>query len=141
MLPRYDTVGIAGIRLAAEPDLLAAPSLAGAAGTLGTVESARMVARLPYGLCSLDLHGRICFANAAAAELIGIPVSQLLGTQLWASVPWLNDPVYEDRYRAALFSQQTTSFVALRPPADWLSFRLYPSTTGLSVRVTRARAQ
>lgn len=123
-----------------EPDLLAAPLLGGPAGTLGTVEAARMVARLPYGLCSLDLHGRICFANAAAAELIGKPVSGLLGTQLWAAVPWLNDPVYEDRYRAALFSQQSTSFVALRPPGDWLSFRLYPSTTGLSVRISRARA-
>ena len=75
-----------------------------------------MVARLPYGLCSLDLHGRIGFANAAAAELLGLPVSGLLGTQLWASVPWLNDPVYEDRYRAALLSQHVTSFVALRPP-------------------------
>ena len=123
-----------------EPDLLAAPTVGGVAGTLGTVEAARMVARLPYGLCSLDLHGRVSFANAAAAELIGTPVNKLLGTQLWASVPWLNDPVYEDRYRAALLSQQTTSFVALRPPGDWLSFRLYPSTTGLSVRVTRARA-
>ncbi|WAZ25888.1 SpoIIE family protein phosphatase [Streptomyces cinnabarinus] len=128
------------VPLLPEPDLLSAPSLAGAAGTLGTVESARMVARLPYGLCSLDLHGRICFANAAAAELIGAPVSQLLGTLLWASVPWLNDPVYEDRYRAALLSQQSTSFVALRPPGDWLSFRLYPSTNGLSVRISRARA-
>ncbi|MFJ6080221.1 SpoIIE family protein phosphatase [Streptomyces sp. NPDC092369] len=122
-----------------EHDLLAAPPSAGAAGTLGTLEAARMVARLPYGLCSLDLHGRISFANAAAAELIGIPVSTLLGTQLWASVPWLNDPVYEDRYRAALLSQHTTSFMALRPPGDWLSFRLHPSTTGLSVRITRAR--
>ena len=64
-----------------------------------------MVARLPYGLCSLDLHGRVGFANAAAAELLGVPVSRLLGTQLWAAVPWLNDPVYEDRYRAALISQ------------------------------------
>lgn len=123
-----------------EPDLLGVPPVGGAAGTLGTVEAARMVARLPYGLCSLDLHGRVCFANAAAAELIGLPVSKLLGTQLWASVPWLNDPVYEDRYRAALLSQHTTSFVAVRPPGDWLSFRMYPSTTGLSVRVTRARA-
>ncbi|WP_328442275.1 SpoIIE family protein phosphatase [Streptomyces sp. NBC_00444] len=123
-----------------EPDLLSAPLLGGTAGTLGTVEAARMVARLPYGLCSLDLHGRICFANAAAAELIGKPVTGLLGTQLWAAVPWLNDPVYEDRYRAALLSQQSTSFVALRPPGDWLSFRLYPSTTGLSVRISRARA-
>ncbi|MGP4045874.1 SpoIIE family protein phosphatase [Streptomyces sp. 2A115] len=123
-----------------EPDLLAPASAATVAGTLGTVEAARMVARLPYGLCALDLRGRVTFANATAAELLGLPVSGLLGTQLWASVPWLNDPVYEDRYRAALFGQQETSFVALRPPADWLSFRLYPSTSGLTVRITRARA-
>ncbi|MEV8539763.1 SpoIIE family protein phosphatase [Streptomyces sp. NPDC051572] len=124
----------------AEPDLLATGPAASVAGTLGTVEAARMVARLPYGLCSLDLHGRIGFANAAAGELLGMSVSSLLGTQLWAAVPWLNDPVYEDRYRAALLSQQVTSFVALRPPGEWLSFRMYPSTTGLSVRISRARA-
>ncbi|GGT22669.1 hypothetical protein GCM10010254_48860 [Streptomyces chromofuscus] len=123
-----------------EPDLLVAPPTGGVAGTLGTVEAARMVARLPYGLVSLDLHGRITFASAAASELIGVPTGRLLGTQLWAAVPWLNDPVYEDRYRAALMSQQSTSFVAVRPPGDWLSFRLYPSTTGLSVRISRARA-
>lgn len=123
-----------------EADLLAAPAIGRAAGTMGSVEAARMVARLPYGMCSLDLHGRITYANAAAAELIGVPASRLLGTQLWAAVPWLNDPVYEDRYRAALLSQHSTSFVAVRPPADWLSFRLYPDTNGLSVRVSRARA-
>ncbi|MFF4345742.1 SpoIIE family protein phosphatase [Streptomyces sp. NPDC001530] len=123
-----------------EPDLLAPASEATVPGTLGTMEAARMVARLPYGLCAMDLNGRVSFANAATAELLGIPVSGLLGTQLWASVPWLNDPVYEDRYRAALISQQVTSFVALRPPGEWLSFRLYPSTSGLSVRISRARA-
>ncbi|CAL9628364.1 hypothetical protein SUDANB96_06049 [Streptomyces sp. enrichment culture] len=136
---RLERAAEQSLPLAPEPDLLGSPPVGGVAGTLGTVEAARMVARLPYGLCSLDLHGRVAFANAAAAELIGVPVSRLLGTQLWASVPWLNDPVYEDRYRAALFSQQGTSFVALRPPGDWLSFRMYPSTTGLSVRITRAR--
>ncbi|MFF4394194.1 SpoIIE family protein phosphatase [Streptomyces sp. NPDC001480] len=123
-----------------EPDLLAAPPLTGVAGTVGTVEAARMVARLPYGLVSLDLHGRIAFANEAAGELLGKPVGDLLGTQPWASVTWLNDPVYEDRYRGALISQHITSFVALRPPGTWLSFRLYPSTTGLSVRISRARS-
>ncbi|MGW0841899.1 SpoIIE family protein phosphatase [Streptomyces sp. NPDC002787] len=122
-----------------EPDL-SAPSTTTVAGTLGTVEAARMVARLPYGMCALDLHGRITFANAATAELLGIPVSGLLGTQLWAAVPWLNDPAYEDRYRAALMSQHVTSFVALKPPNDWLSFRLYPGSNGLSVRISRARA-
>ncbi len=123
----------------AEPDLLATGPATSVAGTLGTVEAARMVARLPYGLCSLDLHGRVGFANEAAGELLGMSVSSLLGTQLWAAVPWLNDPVYEDRYRAALLSQQVTSFVALRPPGEWLSFRMYPNTTGLSVRISRAR--
>ncbi|MFE4052496.1 SpoIIE family protein phosphatase [Streptomyces sp. YIM B13518] len=124
---------------APEPDLPAAPLVGGAAGTLGAVEAARMVSRLPYGLCSLDLHGRVGFANAAAAELLGVPGSRLLGARMWASIPWLNDPVHEDRYRAALLSQHVTSFVALRPPDEWLSFRLYPSTTGLSVRISRAR--
>ncbi|WP_307533850.1 SpoIIE family protein phosphatase [Streptomyces sp. V3I8] len=123
-----------------EPDLLAPAPMTSPAGTLGTAEATRMVARLPYGLCALDLRGRITFANAAAADLLGLPVSALLGTQLWTSVSWLNDPVYEDRYRAALVGQHTTAFVALRPPSDWLSFRLHPSTNGLTLRITRARA-
>jgi GAF domain-containing protein len=123
----------------AETDLLDAGPLGGVAETLGAVEAARMVARLPYGMCSLDLSGRVGFANPAAGEMLGVPVRELLGTQLWASVPWLNDPGYEERYRAALISQNPVSFVALRPPSDWLSFRLYPSTSGLSVRISRAR--
>jgi GAF domain-containing protein len=121
-----------------EADVLAAPA-PGVADTLGSVEAARMASRLPYGLVSLDLHGRIGFVNAAAAGLLGRPAGELLGNPLWVAVPWLNDPVYEDRYRAALISQQVMSFVALRPPGEWLSFRLYPGRTGLSVRVTRAR--
>lgn len=125
--------------LGPEEDVLAVPASA-VAETLGSIEAVRMVSRLPYGLVSLDLHGRIGFVNAAAVELLGRPAGELLGTVPWVSVPWLNDPVYEDRYRAALLSQQMTSFVALRPPGEWLHFRLYPSTTGLSVRITRARA-
>ncbi|MFE9768631.1 SpoIIE family protein phosphatase [Streptomyces sp. NPDC005808] len=137
---RLERAAAAGHPVRPEADLLATAASATVSGTLGTVEAARMVARLPYGLCALDLHGRLSFANAATAELLGVPVGELLGTQLWASVPWLNDPVYEDRYRAALISQHVTSFVALRPPGDWLSFRLYPSKNGLSIRISRARA-
>ncbi|WP_240554422.1 SpoIIE family protein phosphatase, partial [Streptomyces niveiscabiei] len=110
-------------------------------GTDTAPEAARLVARLPYGLCSLDLHGRVDFANAAAARLLGVPVARLTGTRLWASVPWLDDPGYEERYRAALIGQIPTSFVALKPPSEWLSFRLYPGTDGLSVRIGRARAE
>ncbi len=137
---RLERAAAARRPLPPEADLLATSPETPTADTLGTAEAARMVSRLPYGLCSLDLHGRVCFVNAAGTELLGVPSGTLLGSQLWVSVPWLDDPVYEDRYRAALFSLQVTSFVALRPPGDWLSFQLYPSTTGLSVRITRARA-
>lgn len=58
-----------------ETDMLASPLVSGIAGTLGTVEAARMVVGLPYGLVSLDLHGRIGFVNAAAAELLNVPVN------------------------------------------------------------------
>ncbi|MEU6669016.1 GAF domain-containing SpoIIE family protein phosphatase [Streptomyces sp. NPDC046727] len=136
---RLERAAEEGRSLDREADVLAT-QVSGAAETLGSVEAVRMVSRLPYGLVSMDLHGRIAFANAAAAELVGIPAGELLGTLPWVSVPWLNDPMYEDRYRGALLSQQVVSFVALRPPGEWLSFRLYPSTTGLSVRITRARA-
>ncbi|MFR9794946.1 SpoIIE family protein phosphatase [Streptomyces sp. MS06] len=137
---RLESVAARGRPARPEPDLLAAPPAGNVTGSLGAVEAARMAARLPYGLCSLDLNGRVRFANAAAAELMGIRVDDLVGGHLWAAVPWLNDPGYEDRYRAALLSQRATSFVALRPPATWLSFRLYPSRDGLSVRISRARA-
>ncbi|MFJ4833531.1 SpoIIE family protein phosphatase [Streptomyces sp. NPDC088747] len=137
---RLERAAAAHLPVHAEADLPASATTLTRPSVLGTMEAARMVARLPYGLCALDLHGRVGFANTAASELLGVPADVLLGTQLWASVPWLNDPVYEDRYRAALISQHTTSFVALRPPGEWLSFRLYPSTNGLSVRISRARA-
>lgn len=109
------------------------------AGTTGAVEAVHMLARVPDGLCSLDVNGRVTYANAATSELVGVPVEGLLGTQLWTALPWLNDPVYEDRYRGALLSQQTTSFVALRPPQDWLMFRFHPSRSGISVHITPAR--
>lgn len=136
---RLERAAAARLPLGPQTDLLSAP-MSGVAGTLGSAEAARMVGRLPYGLASLDLNGRISFVNAAGAELLGRPAEDLLGTLPWASVAWLNDPLYEDRYRAALVSQRVTSFVALRPPGEWLSFRMYPTTTGLTVRISRARA-
>ncbi|MFJ6571839.1 SpoIIE family protein phosphatase [Streptomyces sp. NPDC091292] len=107
----------------------------------GAVEAVRMVARLPYGMCALDLQGRVTYANTAAVDLLGTTLQHILGRQLWEALPWLDDPVYEDRYRAALISQQPTSFVALRPPGSWLSFRLYPSTRGLTLRIVEAKSR
>lgn len=91
---------------------------------------------LPEGYLALDLDGRITFLTAPATELLGESPSQLIGERPWEALPWLNTPEYEDRYRAAVISQQTTSFTARRPSGQWLAFQLYPAPQGISVRVT-----
>ena len=117
----------------------AAP-LGGVSDTLGSLEAARMVARLPYGMCSLDLSGRVGFANAAAAELLGVPVQRAaglpaVGERALAQRPHLRGPL------PGRADQPARHLVRGAAAARrWLSFRLYPSTTGLSVRISRARA-
>ncbi len=103
-------------------------------------QAADLAERLNEGVLALDLEGRVTFLNSRAAELLGRDKRQLMRTRLWESLPWLIDPAYEDPYLAALFSRLPTDFTALRPPDDWLSFRLYPDTTGISIRLRTAPA-
>ncbi|MFI9361490.1 SpoIIE family protein phosphatase [Kitasatospora sp. NPDC053057] len=96
------------------------------------------IARLPEGLCDIDLDGRLAAVTPAAEVLLGEPAERLLGARPWAVLPWLRDPVYEYHYRGAVISGQSTSFVALRPPDRWLSFQLFPDASGLTARVATA---
>lgn len=91
---------------------------------------------LPEGYLALDLEGRITFLTPPAAELLGESPSHLLGERAWEALPWLNTPEYEDHYRAAVISRETTSYTARRPSGQWLAFQLYPAPLGISVRVT-----
>ncbi|WP_432118759.1 SpoIIE family protein phosphatase [Streptomyces sp. bgisy032] len=91
--------------------------------------------RLPEGAVALDLEGRITFATATAARLLGAHADRLVGTRPWHSLPWLDSPVYEDHYRAAVVSRAPVTFSALRPPDQWLTFQLHPDSSGISVRV------
>ncbi|MDT9688993.1 SpoIIE family protein phosphatase [Streptomyces sp. P9(2023)] len=91
--------------------------------------------RLPGGSCALDLDGRITYLSSGCAELLGRDASALLGTLPWDSLPWLDDPTYEERYRAAVISREPVSFTACRPPDRWLDFHLYPDGGGVSVRI------
>ncbi|MDH6141916.1 GAF domain-containing protein [Kitasatospora sp. GP30] len=99
---------------------------------------AAVTGRLPEGLCGIGHDGRLNLVTPTAAELLGKPVEQLLGVKPWSALPWLRDPIYDHHYRAAVISGQATSFVALRPPDRWLSFRLFPDATGLTVRIDTA---
>ncbi|MBV6700392.1 SpoIIE family protein phosphatase [Kitasatospora aureofaciens] len=99
-----------------------------------------MAARLPEGVCGMDLDGRVAAVTPTAAELLGEPVGRLLGERPWTVLSWLRDPVYEYHYRAAVIGGESTSFVALRPPDQWLSFQLFPDPSGVTVRIVAADA-
>jgi PAS domain-containing protein len=97
--------------------------------------------RLPQGCCALDLDGRVTFINTAAGNLLGAGVGALLGSRPWESLPWLHNPLFEDRYRAAVVSRRPTSFTMLRPPDQWLHFQLHPDDSGISIQITPVPAE
>ncbi|MFE6286562.1 SpoIIE family protein phosphatase [Streptomyces sp. NPDC057877] len=102
--------------------------------------AADFVERLPGGSCSLDLEGRFTYVSTGACDLLGRDADQLLGTLPWHSLRWLDDPLYEDQYRAAVLSRKPVSFTACRPPDQWLEFHLYPDASGISVRLVPSGA-
>ncbi|MFI9771157.1 SpoIIE family protein phosphatase [Streptomyces sp. NPDC052415] len=96
---------------------------------------ADFVERLPGGSCAVDLDGRFTYVSSGAGDLLGCDAERLLGTRPWQSLRWLDDPTYEDHYRAAVISREPVSFTACRPPDQWLEFHLYPDASGISARV------
>ncbi len=91
--------------------------------------------RFTDGFVALDGRGRMTFLTDRAAQLLGRDRAELLGTEPWDALPWLNDPAYENAFVAVLFSRQPTGFAAHRPDGARLAFLLYPDVTGISVRI------
>ncbi|MGW2253907.1 SpoIIE family protein phosphatase [Kitasatospora sp. NPDC001660] len=117
------------------------PHLVGAVLDTHTLTAAAAaVERLCEGVFSLDPDGRITYANRGVEPLLGAAREDLIGHLPWEAMPWLADPFYENRYRAAMISQQPTAFLATRPPDGWLAFSLYPDAHGLTGRVVAAEA-
>ncbi|MEV6836930.1 SpoIIE family protein phosphatase [Streptomyces sp. NPDC051133] len=121
------------------PHVLAAG--AGRRPTTPAMAAADFVERLPGGSCALDLEGRFTYLSSGACELLDREAGELLGTLPWHSLRWLDDPVYEDRYRAAVISREPVVFTACRPPDRWLDFHLYPDASGISVRVVPSETE
>ncbi|WP_405807182.1 SpoIIE family protein phosphatase [Streptomyces sp. NBC_00210] len=94
--------------------------------------------RLRDGLFSLAPDGRVTYANPSLEQLLDVGGGELLGQCLWDVLPWLSDPDFEYRHRSAMISQEPLSFLARRPPDQWLSFSLYPEADGVTGRVVPA---
>ncbi|SOB79433.1 PAS domain S-box-containing protein [Streptomyces sp. 1331.2] len=115
--------------------------LVGAVLDLRSLTAAAAAAeRLREGVFTLDLDARITYANRATEPLLGARREDLVGRHPWEVLPWLADPFYEHRYRAALVSQRPTVFLAARPPGGWLAFSLYPDSHGVTGRVVSAES-
>ncbi|MDH6546084.1 serine phosphatase RsbU (regulator of sigma subunit)/PAS domain-containing protein [Streptomyces sp. SAI-208] len=106
-----------------------------------TIAAADFAERLPGGSCALNLEGQFTYLSSGACDLLGSEADRLLGTLPWQSLRWLDDPTYEDRYRAAVISREPVSFTACRPPDQWLDFHLFPDASGISVRIVPSGAQ
>lgn len=130
-----DEAALAGTELFDDARLRVVPVQQGHRVEGPPLAAADFAERLPGGSCSLDLAGRITYLSGGGAELLGRDAAQLLGTLPWQSLPWLADPAYEDRYRAAVISRKPVAFTACRPPDLWLDFQLYPDASGISVRI------
>jgi PAS domain-containing protein/GAF domain-containing protein len=106
----------------------------------GGVTAAEAAERLPDGVFSLDQDGRVVYANRRCQELLGYDLEHMLGHYPWEVLTWLRDPAYEDRYRAAMLSQEPVSYLVQDPDGVWLGFVLYPGVHGLTGRVFRTSA-
>ncbi|WP_189953530.1 SpoIIE family protein phosphatase [Streptomyces roseolus] len=91
-----------------------------------------LLQRLPVGALGFDLQGRITYLNDAAARLLGRSADSLLGTLPWQAVPWLDAPVHEDHYRAAVFGREPVGYTAQGPSDRWFDIRLYPGDSGIT---------
>ena len=102
---------------------------------------AGLTERLLDGYLALDLDGRVTFLNHRSTELLGAGREDLLGSRPWEALPWLHDPAYENPYLAL-----RSSAASPRPsspsgrPIAWLSLRLYPDASGVSMHITYTEA-
>ncbi|MEV2213565.1 SpoIIE family protein phosphatase [Streptomyces sp. NPDC050997] len=117
------------------------PATTGRRPASPVMAAADFAERLPGGSCAVDLEGRFTYLSSGACDLLGREAGRLLGTLPWQSLRWLDEPTYEDRYRAAVISREPVSFTACRPPDRWLEFHLYPDASGISVRIVPRGAQ
>lgn len=108
------------------------PHLVGGVLDLGAgMAAVAAIERLADGFFALDREGRVSYANHSLVRLLRVRREDLVGRRPWDALPWLADPAYEDRFRAARVSQQPVSFLA-RSPERWLVFSLRPDAQGLT---------
>ncbi|MEV4178933.1 SpoIIE family protein phosphatase [Nonomuraea sp. NPDC049709] len=123
------------LRAIGQPRIVATPFATMADGQQGPA-AVDCLDRFADGIAAIDIEGHITFCNPAAAELFGLDGSPARGCILWDRVPWLREPAFEDRCRAAVIGQQPASWVAHAPGGRLLKIRLHPAPSGITLHIT-----
>ena len=142
-----------GEALSAEEDLVleqfaraVASALEGAmllADTLrAKTELELILSTISDGMFVLDRNWRIRYANAAAARYLQHQREEMLGADVWALLPGLQDTDVAERLEAAAGQNQDATFTSYYPPLNaWFEMRAYPFAGGLTVYFRDVTAQ
>ncbi|GLV60336.1 hypothetical protein KDH_71560 [Dictyobacter sp. S3.2.2.5] len=85
---------------------------------------------------SLDTQWHYRYVNRRLAAMHGKTPEELLGKYMWDVVPSLFGTPFEDHYRAAMRSGQTTHFEGFHPVFKiWVEVHVYPQPDGLSIYI------
>jgi serine phosphatase RsbU (regulator of sigma subunit)/PAS domain-containing protein len=111
----------------------------------GDARVARVLETMSAAFYSLDREWRFAYVNAEAERLLGRSREELLGGVVWDLFPDAVGSAFEEQYRAAVATGESTTFEAYYPaPLDgWYELRAFPGPDGLSVyfvEVTERRA-
>lgn len=97
------------------------------------------------GFITIDENWRCTFVNQEAMRLLERSDTDLYARSLWEVLPDIVESGFERYLRAAVETQEVTTFVEYAPElAKWFSVRAYPSSEGLAVYlqdVTSSREQ
>ena len=111
----------------------------------GDARVARVLETMSAAFYSLDQEWRFAYVNAEAERLLGRSRDELLGGIVWELFPDAVGSDFEEHYRGAVASGESTAFEAYYPaPLDgWYELRAFPGPDGLSVyfvEITERRA-
>lgn len=83
---------------------------------------------------SMDEQWRFVYVNSAAAEHLGRRPEDMIGQTIWEAEPRIKKTVFERNVRRAKKTGTATTFEMLdKVRGKWFEFRVYPTSTGMSV--------
>ncbi len=101
----------------------------------GEARVGRVLESMSTAFLSMDRRWRIAYVNAEAERLLGRARSELLGRDLWATLPALQASEFERAFRDAVAEGQPTTVEAFYPaPLNaWYEVRALPTPDGLAL--------